>query len=41
MIEQLHGRDQQWWVRYFVAKYAKDEDDQRLLLAIILGDPLS
>lgn len=40
LIKYLHGHDQQWWVRYFVEKYATDEDDQRLLLAIILDDDL-
>lgn len=40
LITYLHNHDQEWWVRYFVTKLAKDENDQALLLAIILGDDL-
>jgi len=40
LIKYLQGHDQEWWVRFFVAKLARDEDDQRFLLAVILDDPL-
>jgi hypothetical protein len=40
LIKYLHNHDQEWWVRYFVAKLARDQTDHDLLLAIILGDDL-
>lgn len=40
LVVYLLGHDEEWWMRYFIEKFAKDDDDAAFLLAVIFGDPL-